>query len=259
MGVMTYFAKGWRSMVTPYNGFLLSYTAASMLVLSAYDSSISLQVDNWRELQSRYNGQLKVAIKKVTYMDGLMKDQAINNAQTTVSRIFNTPQYQSTKTYNQSLWNVYQTVNSTYTDYHWIMMMKMAKPPQPSTANSYYFNCFNCFSVVDPSNDYEFLIAGVPTGSTPNTKYLQQKAFFTESNKYPYAKDLANSIFNGFCLAGIQAISMYEDLADIYPTEWNGVSERTNDPGTITIRFWSYQEDCALYFTEESQEFTEIA
>lgn len=136
------------------------------------------------------------------------------------------------------------------------MTVKQVSPPQPTSADTYYYNCIDCFSSVGPSGEYEFLIAGVPKGSTPNTKYLQQKAFFTASNKYPSARELANYIFNGFCLAGIVAVSMYEDLADIYPIEWNGVSERTNDPGTITIRFWSYEEDCALYFTDSDNQLS---
>lgn len=74
MQVMAYMAKGWRDMVTPYNGYLLSYTAASMLVLSAYDSAVSSDQNNWRLLQSNYNGQLKLAIKKMKYMDSLMQD-----------------------------------------------------------------------------------------------------------------------------------------------------------------------------------------
>lgn len=96
----------------------------------------------------------------------------------------------------------------------------------------------------------------MPRGSTPNTAYLQQKAFFTVSNKFASARELANYIYNGFCLAGIQAVSVYENLVDIYPIEWNGVSERTNDEGTITIRFWSYQEDCDLYYTDAAKSVT---
>jgi len=131
------------------------------------------------------------------------------------------------------------------------MTVKQAKPIQATNADTYYYNCFNCFSTVDPTGNYDFLIAGVPADSTPNTSYLSQKVFFTESNRYSSAKDMANKIYNGFCLAGIEAISMNEDLEDIYPIEWNGVSERTNDPGTFTIRFWSFQEDCHLYFTDD--------
>ena len=88
------------------------------------------------------------------------------------------------------------------------------------------------------------MIAGVPRGSTPNTYYTEQTIFRTISNRFNEAKDLANYAFNGFCLAGVIAVSVYEDLEDIYPIEWNGVSERTNDEGTMTIRFWSYEEDC---------------
>jgi hypothetical protein len=46
---------------------------------------------------------------------------------------------------------------------------------------------------------------------------------------------------------------MREDLADIYPIEWNGVSERTNDEGSFTIRFWSFQEDCDLYYRDKQR------
>ena len=77
--------------------------------------------------------------------------------------------------------------------------------------------------------------------------------FFTVSNAFNSAQKLASYIYNGFCLAGMQAISMYEDLVNIFPLEWNGVSERTNDPGTYTIRFWSYQEDCVQYYTTKDR------
>lgn len=189
----------------------------------------------------------------MSYMDTLMVDQMINNAQTTATRVFNTPAYFQSKTYNESLWIVYNTINNTYKDYHWVMTMKLANPPKPTYSTTYYYNCIDCFSITGPNNLYQYLISGVPRNSTPNAKYLQQKAFFTVSNKFNSAKDLANYIYNGFCLAGIEAVSMYEDLADIYPTEWNGVSERTNDEGTFTIRFWSYQEDCELYFTDKKK------
>jgi hypothetical protein len=164
----------------------------------------------------------------------------IQNVHTTVDRIFQSPQYRNVKNYNDSIQLIYSMVNNSYTDYHWIMTSKQYQPQYSSSADSYYFNCFNCFTTIEPTGQYYYLIAGVPQGVTPNTNYLSQKAFWEASNRYPSAKDLANSIFNGFCLAGIEALSMYEDLEDIYPIEWNGVSERTNDPGTMTIRFWSY-------------------
>ncbi|TNV84342.1 hypothetical protein FGO68_gene17000 [Halteria grandinella] len=107
--INAYMAKGWRDMVTPYHGFLLTYTAASMVVLSAYDSSTSLSVDTWRPLQVKYNGQLKLAIKKMSYLDQLMRDQMLNNAQTTVSRVFDSPAYYQSKNYNESLWTVTTT------------------------------------------------------------------------------------------------------------------------------------------------------
>ena len=135
-------------------------------------------------------------------------------------------------------------INNSYTDFHWIMALKMNKPPQPTNATTYYYNCFDCFQTRPQGGNYDFLIAGVPQGSTPNTAYVAQEAFFTASNAFDTAKQLSTSIFNGFCLAGIEAVSVREDLVNIYPIEWNGVSERTNDPGTYTIRFWSYQEDC---------------
>lgn len=180
-----------------------------------------------------------------------MKSQIIENVHVTVDRIFNAPQYQQeVKNYNDSIQLIYKIVNASYTDFIWMMSVKMAVPTLSTSADSYYFNCFNCFSTIDPSGQYEFLIAGVPRGVTPNTAYLSQQAFFTASNYAPSAKAVANYIFNGFCLQGIQAISMYEDLENIYPIEWNGVSERTNDEGTLTIRFWSYQEDCPFYVKE---------
>lgn len=147
---------------------------------------------------------------------------------------------------------IYTMINNSYTDYHWLMTVKYAQAPQPSSADTYYYNCFDCFSTRATGGAYEFLIAGVPTGSTPNTAYIEQRAFFTVSNKYDSARQLSNYIFNGFCLAGIEVISVYEDLEDIYPIEWNGVSERANDAGTISIRFWSYQEDCEYYYTRTS-------
>jgi hypothetical protein len=180
-----------------------------------------------------------------------MQQEMIQNVHISVDRIFNTPQYRTTvKTANDSIQLIYRSINSTYTDFHWIATMKQAQPINPTNADTYYYNCRDCFATRAPGSNYEFLISGVPVGSTPNTAYVQQKAFFTVSNKFNSAKQLANYIYNGFCLAGIEAISMYEDLANIFPIEWQGVSERTNDEGTFTIRFWSYQEDCALYYTE---------
>ena len=42
------------------------------------------------------------------------------------------------------------------------------------------------------------------------------------------------------------------------PIEWNGISERTNDEGTMRIRFWSYQEDCDLYYTDGAQRSSSV-
>ena len=144
-------------------------------------------------------------------------------------------------------------VNNSYTDYHWIMTAKMANPPQPTNASTYYYNCLDCFQTRSEDGNYDFLVAGVPHNSTPNTAYVEQQVFFTVSNAFNSAQKLASYIYNGFCLAGMQAISMYEDLVNIFPLEWNGVSERTNDPGTYTIRFWSYQEDCVQYYTTKDR------
>ena len=185
----------------------------------------------------------------------MMKAEMIQNVRATVGRIFLSPQYQEkVKTYNDSIEMVYQMVNSSYTDYHWIMTMKQVKPAgDPPSADTFYFNCFDCFTTVDPSGQYLFLIAGVLRGLTPNTNYVEQMAFRSEMKLYGTAQDMANGIFNGYCLAGIEAVSMYEDLEDIFPLEWNGVSKRTDDPdGQFTIRFWSYEEDCRLYFTENA-------
>jgi hypothetical protein len=137
-------------------------------------------------------------------------------------------------------------INNSYTDFHWIMTVKMFNASLTDNSNTFYFNCDTCFTSVDLSRGYEYMIAGVPIASTPNTQYLTKKAYFTEMNRWDNAEDIANSVFNGFCLSGVQVISMYEDLANIYPVEWNGVSERTNDPGTYTMRFWSIKEDCPV-------------
>ncbi len=48
--VCDHMAKGWRDMVTPYNGFLLSYAATSLLVQSAYESLMTVDLNHWRIL-----------------------------------------------------------------------------------------------------------------------------------------------------------------------------------------------------------------
>lgn len=44
------FEKGYRDMVTPYNGYLLSYTGAALLALSAFESTQSLDINEWKLL-----------------------------------------------------------------------------------------------------------------------------------------------------------------------------------------------------------------
>jgi hypothetical protein len=170
----------------------------------------------------------------------------IKNVQVSVDRLFDSPEYLKAKNYNESLWYIYNMINSSYTDYHWIMTVKIFDPNLTDTSELYYFNCDTCFTQVDLKKNLEYMVAGVPANATPNTNYLYKRAFFTEMNRYDNAKEIANKVFNGFCLSGIQVISMFEDLANIYPSEWNGVSERTNDPGTFTMRFWSIKEDCPV-------------
>jgi len=168
----------------------------------------------------------------------------LSNVHVSIDRILDSPQYLRARDYNESLWTVYTMINTSYTDFHWIMTVKMFKPNLTDTSETFYYNCEGCFTVVDLNKNLEYMIAGVPISSTPNTNYLTKKAYFTEMNRYDNAKDIANKVFNGFCLSGVQVVNMYEDLANIYPKEWNGVSERTNDPGTFTMRFWSIKEEC---------------
>ena len=136
-------------------------------------------------------------------------------------------------------------INNSFTDYHWIMTLKQLNPIPASTSDSFYYNCFNCFTTSDIQNQFEYMVAGVPKGSTPNTAYLTNRAYFNEMNNYNNSRDIANQVFNGFCLEGVQAVATTEDLANIYPLEWNGVSERSNDPGTFIMRFWSIAEECS--------------
>lgn len=168
----------------------------------------------------------------------------IENVETTVERIFASPAYANVKNYNDSIQLIYKMINNSFTDYHWIMTMKQLKPKPASTSDSYYYNCFNCFTSSDLGKQYEYMVAGVPKGTTPNTDYLTRRAYFTEMNNYSTARDIANQVFNGFCLEGVQTVATNEDLANIYPLEWNGVSERSNDPGTFIMRFWSIKEEC---------------
>jgi len=47
------------------------------------------------------------------------------------------------------------------------------------------------------------MVAGVAKGSTPNTDYLTRRAYFDEMNNYNNSRDIANQVFNGFCLEGV--------------------------------------------------------
>jgi hypothetical protein len=80
-------------MVTPYNGYLLSFASASLVVQSAYESLQNVDLNQWRSLQAEYNSKLHNSIKRMQEMDRLMQDQMIVNVHTTVNRIFNSPQY----------------------------------------------------------------------------------------------------------------------------------------------------------------------
>ncbi len=64
-------------MVTPYFGYLLSFTASSLVVQSAYESLQSVDVNQWRILQSKYNSQIKFAAKRMMSMDTLMISEMI--------------------------------------------------------------------------------------------------------------------------------------------------------------------------------------
>ncbi len=150
-------------MVSPYNGYLLSFSSAALVVQSAYESIQNVDLNQWRLLQAEYNSKLYNAIKRMQEMDRLMQDQMITNVQTTVNRIFMSPSYLNIqKTANQSLQLVYQMINNSYTDYHWIMSLKMNQPPQPTNATTYYYNCFDCFQTRPRGGKYNYLVAGVP-------------------------------------------------------------------------------------------------
>lgn len=73
---------------------------------------------------------------------------------------------------------IYNAVNNSYTDYHWLMTVKQARPKTESSSKTYYYNCKDCFSILDPKGQYDFLIAGIPRGSTYNETYISQRIFF---------------------------------------------------------------------------------
>lgn len=78
-------------MVNPYNGYLLSFSSAALVIQSAYESIQNVDLNQWRLLQAEYNSKLYNAIKRMQEMDRLMQDQMITNVQTTVNRIFMSP------------------------------------------------------------------------------------------------------------------------------------------------------------------------
>ena len=141
-------------MVTPYVGYLLSYATTSLVVFSAYESLQSVDVNRWRLVQSRYHGQFKYAIQRIRDTDTMMQNQMIQNVETTVGRIFQSPQYNQVQTYNDSIQLIYKMINNSYTDYHWIMTMKQLYPQPATTSDSFYYNCFNCFVTSDLGKIY---------------------------------------------------------------------------------------------------------
>lgn len=68
----------------------------------------------------------------------------------TVNRVFNSPQYANVKNYNDSIEMIYNAVNNSYTDYHWLMTVKQARPKTESSSKTYYYNCKDCFTILDP-------------------------------------------------------------------------------------------------------------
>lgn len=63
------YEKGYRDMVTPYNGYLLSFAATSIVLESAYESLDSVDVNQWRLLQNRYHNQLMFSINRMKDID----------------------------------------------------------------------------------------------------------------------------------------------------------------------------------------------
>lgn len=90
-------------MVTPYTGYLLAHASTSLVILSAYESLQSVDVNRWRLVQSRYHGQFKYAIQRIRDTDTMMQNQMIQNVETTVERIFASPVYANVTTYNDSI------------------------------------------------------------------------------------------------------------------------------------------------------------
>jgi hypothetical protein len=56
------YEKGYRDMVTPYMGYLLSFASTSLFIQSAYESLQSIDVNRWRLVNSRYSGHINYAI-----------------------------------------------------------------------------------------------------------------------------------------------------------------------------------------------------
>lgn len=61
-------------MVTPYNGYLLSFAATSLVVQSAYESLQNVDLNQWKLLQSEYTSKIHNSIKRMQEMDQLMQD-----------------------------------------------------------------------------------------------------------------------------------------------------------------------------------------
>ena len=74
-------------------------------------------------------------------LDNVMQQEMISNVHISVDRILDSPQYLKAKNYNESLWVVYNMINTSYTDYHWIMTVKMFNPKLTDTSETFYYNC----------------------------------------------------------------------------------------------------------------------
>ena len=72
--ITTNIEKGYRDMVTPYNGYLLSFAATSLVVQSAYESLQNVDLNQWKLLQSEYTSKIHNSIKRMQEMDQLMQD-----------------------------------------------------------------------------------------------------------------------------------------------------------------------------------------
>jgi hypothetical protein len=69
LSVVYKYEKGYRDMVTPYNGYLLSFAATSIVLESAYESLDSVDVNQWRVLQNGYHNQLMFSLNRMKDID----------------------------------------------------------------------------------------------------------------------------------------------------------------------------------------------